>query len=90
LKVRRFTLLVDVIAYAVALGGVGFLIVANEINFYEWNFLLLDFSVVLLMGTVTVAAWITERKKMVRVYFGTRHLIFVHDEMETGVEPDRI
>ena len=77
LKVRRSPLLVDILLYTVALGGLVFLIVVKETKVYEWNSLHLDVPIFLLMGAVALAAWITETKKAVRIYVGSRHFIFV-------------
>jgi hypothetical protein len=77
LKVRRSPLIVDVLLYAVVLGGVVLLIVVKETKLFVWNSLHLDLPVFLLLGTCAVAAWVTEATKGVRIYVGARHLIFV-------------
>jgi hypothetical protein len=77
LKVRRSPLILDVLVYTIGLGGLVFLIVLKETKLYVWNELHLDVPAFLLIGTVAVAAWITEAKKAVRIYVGARHFIFV-------------
>lgn len=76
LKVRRSPLVVDVLLYAVVLGGVVLLVVVKETRLFVWNSLHLDVPIFLLIGTAAVAAWVTEAKKGVRIYVGARHFIF--------------
>ena len=77
LRVRRWPLIVDLLLYAIVFGGLVFLIIAKETKWYEWNSLHLDVPIFVLMGSVALAAWITESKKAVRIYVGARHFIFV-------------
>lgn len=80
MKVRRSPLIVDICLYVIIVGGLVFLIVLKESGLYVWNDLHLDVPVFLLMGSLALAAWMTEAKKAVRVYIGARHFIFVHEE----------
>ena len=77
LKVRRSPLIVDILVYAIALGGFAFLIVLKETKLYVWNSIYLDVPIFMLMGTVAIAAWVTEAKKATRIYFGARNFMFV-------------
>ena len=77
LRIRKSPLVVDVLLYTLVLGGIGGLIIAKETKVLDWNSLHLDIPIFFLLGVVTLTAWLTEKRKAVRVYVGARHLLFV-------------
>ncbi|MCX7176881.1 MAG: hypothetical protein NT159_23775 [Proteobacteria bacterium] len=81
LKVRSWPLVVDVLIYMMFIFGFLALIYLKEAGVWNWNDTHLDFPVFVFLGVPTVAVWITEAKKGVKVYVSARKLIFVkaHD-----------
>jgi hypothetical protein len=78
LKVRRSPLAVDILLYAVMIGGAAALVAVKELGIYDWNSLHLDLPMILVLGVPAALAWLTEARKRVRVYFGARQFVFVH------------
>jgi hypothetical protein len=63
-------------------GGLAILIYVRETGVLVWNMLHFEIPGVVLLGIIAVAAGVTEARKQVRVYFGARILVFIHDRPE--------
>ena len=78
LRVRQGPLWIDVLCYVVVLGGLAVLIYLRESRIYVWNTIYLDALFVCFAVPIAVAAWLTEKRKGVRIYIGARRIRFVH------------
>lgn len=78
LRVREHPLWIDVFSYVVVLGGLTVLIFLRESRIYVWNTIYLDALFVWCSVPIAVVAWLTEKRKGVRVYIGARKLRFIH------------
>jgi len=78
LRVRENPLWIDVLCYVVPLGGLAALIFLRESHIYVWNTIYLDVLIVWCSVPIAVVAWLTEKRKGVRIYIGARKLRFDH------------
>jgi hypothetical protein len=78
LRVRVWPGWIEALLYTVSLGGLAVLIFLRESGIYVWNTIYLDVPFVWCSVLIAVVAWLTEKRKGVRVYLGARRLRFVH------------
>jgi len=62
--------------YVVAAFILGTYIALNELHLWHWSKLYIDLPFIVYFGITLSVTWMTERKRHVRVYFGTRELVF--------------
>jgi hypothetical protein len=77
LNVRCWPLVIDVLIYAVAILGSLALILLKEAGVWNWNATHLDVPAFVFLAVSTIAVWITEARKSVKVYLGARQFIFI-------------
>ena len=78
LTVRKNPLWKDLLIGAAALAGLGVMILLRESGLWVWSFASGDALITTLISTIAVVSFVTERRKKVRVYFGSRTLVFIH------------
>jgi peptidoglycan/LPS O-acetylase OafA/YrhL len=77
LKVRYWPLAIDILIYAVFILGFLALISLKEAGVWNWNDTHLDVPLFVFFAVSTVAAWITENRKDVKIYFRARRFLFI-------------
>lgn len=77
LKVRHWPLVIDILIYAVFFLGLLTLMFLKETGTWNWNNTHLDVPLFVLFTVSTTAAWITEKRKEVKIYLGARGFLFI-------------
>lgn len=72
----KLPLWVDIFGYLVVTGFVCLYIALNELHIWRWSKLYIDIPAVVFLGITTTVTWVTETRNNVRIYMGSRTLIF--------------